>query len=224
MQNIYYVYAYLRSKDSNVAKAGTPYYIGKGKGRRYKIADRNRKHGSVFMPPNQRDIIILESSLSEIGAFALERRLIKWWGRKDKGTGILENRSDGGEGPSGIIRSTEYRKQISGAGNHFFGKKHSSESKKKMSAAKKGKYIGENNPHWKGGPPVNRFSTKEEQHLAQSIFMKENNPMSSLAIREKHKVSLIKRPRKECPHCGKSLDLGGFTVHKRALEKKGIII
>lgn len=27
--NIYYVYAYIRSKDSETARAGTPYYIGK---------------------------------------------------------------------------------------------------------------------------------------------------------------------------------------------------
>jgi hypothetical protein len=30
MNAIYYVYAYLRDKDSATAKAGTPYYIGKG--------------------------------------------------------------------------------------------------------------------------------------------------------------------------------------------------
>ena len=28
--SIYYVYAYLRSKDSTIAPKGTPYYIGKG--------------------------------------------------------------------------------------------------------------------------------------------------------------------------------------------------
>lgn len=61
----YYVYAYLRSKDSKIAKAGTPFYIGKGKGRR---AWTNRP----FIPLHNKYIILLETNLTELGAFALD--------------------------------------------------------------------------------------------------------------------------------------------------------
>ena len=44
-KTIYYVYTYLRTKDSKTAKAGTPYYIGKGKGDR-----AYAKHKSVNVP------------------------------------------------------------------------------------------------------------------------------------------------------------------------------
>jgi hypothetical protein len=107
--NIYYVYAYLRDKDSSTAKAGTPYYIGKGKDNR--IFAKHR----VPIPKNKDNIVLLEQHLSNVGACALERRLIRWWGRKDLNTGILLNVTDGGEGASGYKRThtKEHRQKIS---------------------------------------------------------------------------------------------------------------
>lgn len=94
--NIYYVYAYLRSKDSIIAKAGTPYYIGKGTGDR-----AYDSHGKTPVPSHKKDIIFLEQNLTEIGALAIERRIVKWYGRVDLGTGILRNKTNGGDGVSG---------------------------------------------------------------------------------------------------------------------------
>lgn len=102
---IYYVYAYLRSKDSATAKAGTPYYIGKGCGRR--IYERH----SVSVPNDSANIVFLERNLTEVGALALERRMIRWYGRKDNSdSGILHNRTDGGDGGKTI--TTARRKQL----------------------------------------------------------------------------------------------------------------
>lgn len=82
----YYTYAYLRED-------GTPYYIGKGKGRRA----YNRNCKSVRLPEKDR-ILILKKNLTEEEAFIHEIYMIAVLGRKDLGTGILRNLTEGGEG------------------------------------------------------------------------------------------------------------------------------
>jgi len=100
----YYTYAYLRED-------GTPYYIGKGKGKRYYSND-----GKPCVVPKDRDrIIFLKKNITEDEAYKHEIYMISVFGRIDNGTGILRNKSDGGEGKSGYIHTEETKNKISEA-------------------------------------------------------------------------------------------------------------
>ena len=98
----FYTYAYIRVD-------GTPWYIGKG----FDIRAWHHSKKEVNKTPHDHSrIIILEANLTEIGAFALERRYIRWYGRKDKAAGNLRNRTDGGEGCMGYKRTPEHNAKI----------------------------------------------------------------------------------------------------------------
>jgi len=121
--NDFYTYAFLREDR-------TPYYIGKGTGKR--IYSTNRR---VKPPKDKSRVIYLKQNLTEEEAFRHEIYMIAVFGRKDLGTGILINMTDGGEGCSGAIRSDETKKRMSKAKK---GKIFSEEHKRKLSDAHKG--------------------------------------------------------------------------------------
>ena len=124
----YYTYAYLREDR-------TPYYIGKGKGNRV----HKKGKGEVYPPKNKNKIIKLKQNLTEEEAFKHEIYMIAVFGRKDLGTGMLRNKTDGGDGPSGYIMSKEQKQLLS---KIHSGKILTDEHRKKISEANKRRDAG----------------------------------------------------------------------------------
>jgi hypothetical protein len=120
----FYTYAYLREDR-------TPYYIGKGSGNRA----YSKNHGKVPIPPKDR-ILILKKNLSEERSFQHEIYMISVLGRKDLKTGILINRTNGGEGNGGRILNEEHKRKISETSK---GRKHTEKTKEKLRNLSKGR-------------------------------------------------------------------------------------
>ena len=123
--NRFYTYAYLREDK-------TPYYVGKGSDKRLYV----NQHRVISPPKDKSRIILLKQNLTEEDAFKHEIYMIAVFGRKDLGTGILHNKTNGGEGVSGLVMSEEAREKLSAANK---GKTPSPETRAKLSAARKGK-------------------------------------------------------------------------------------
>jgi hypothetical protein len=120
----FYVYAFLREKDSARGKRMSPYYIGKGCGNRA-WSNLRRK---ALKPTDPSRIVILRQNLTEDDAYAWEVFYIAHYGRVDKNTGMLWNMTDGGDGVRGSTVSSP----------RFLGGKHSDVTRQKYSEARKG--------------------------------------------------------------------------------------
>jgi hypothetical protein len=139
-RDTFYTYMWLRED-------GTPYYVGKGRGPRGFISNRH----TVPRPRISEQIITQEWPTEEL-AFEAERFLIAYYGRVNAGTGCLRNLTDGGEGSSGRVLSSDSRARMSQShigkklsqetiikrSNSYRGHRHSSSSLQKMAESKLG--------------------------------------------------------------------------------------
>ena len=161
--NKYYTYAYLRED-------GTPYYVGKGKKRKYDntYSRTLANHGRISVPPQDR-IVILKHFELEFDAYKHEIYMIDVFGRKDIGTGILLNRTMGGDGASNP--SQEVRDMYS---RIHKGKVLSEETKKKISDTRLSRGY--------------KFSEEMKCHYSQ-VFSGKGNPNYG----KKHSAETIKK-------------------------------
>jgi len=187
----YYTYAYLREDR-------TPYYIGKGKGNRI-----YEKRKSIKPPKDKSRIIYLKQNLTEEEAFKHEIYMIDVFGRKDLGTGILYNMTDGGDGSSGCIPSEETRRKMSEAGKgRIFSKEHrrkigesnkrrivSAETRRKISDAHK----GENNHNY------GKTLSEETKRKQSEVKIGKNNPNYGKSHSEETKRKISEAAKGKTP-------------------------
>lgn len=144
----FYAYLWLRED-------GTPYYAGKGSGRR---AFTSKGH-VVHRPLDSSRILILIRGF-EAEAFKTEIELIRNWGRKDLGTGCLRNLTDGGENPpswKGKKRGAEFSRQL---GERSRGVHPSAATKEKIRATRIG-------THWT--PEARAKASKTRRGVPHSL-------------------------------------------------------
>lgn len=153
----YYVYEHWRPDE------GVIFYVGKGQKRRAWDTHRGRSDWHKFIVAKLKrmgmlhEVRIIEYFADEYAALAREREMIERW--RALGADLV-NLTDGGEGPTGLKHTEEWKRANSA---RMKGRRPSAETRAKMSAAAMGnkKGLGKKKPlhavealaaYWRGRP------------------------------------------------------------------------
>jgi hypothetical protein len=164
------------------------FYVGIGK---FQSRSRDKRCRSYYwnniISKHGYDIEITHKDLCWEEACAIEKYLICFYGREDLGLGKLVNLTDGGDGAIGAIVTEKQKKHLSILNK---GKKHTEETKKKMSESRKGKV-------WNCGKKMSdetkrklsivhtgKKYSQERINQMKITFGGENNPMYGIKASE----------------------------------------
>lgn len=105
-ENKYYIYFHINDAKNEI------FYVGKGFGRRaFRKNDRNKFWKNVTSKYSY-TIVFPHKDITEEEAIKLEIYYISKIGRRDLGNGPLVNLTDGGDGSSGYIMTSEHKNKI----------------------------------------------------------------------------------------------------------------
>jgi len=123
----FYVYVHRRATDGSI------FYVGKGIDNRSNESKSRNQHWKNIVKKHGYTIDFAQKDIQEWYAFELEKDLISYYGREN-----LCNKTDGGEGSSGLKHSKSSIQKMSISST---GKKHSLSTKQKMSDWQKTKKL-----------------------------------------------------------------------------------
>jgi NUMOD3 motif len=168
-----------------------PFYVGKGSNARidghrytndgtfkYNIINKITEAGLDFIS------IVIETGLTELQAFSLEKHLIKLIGRRDLGLGPLANLTDGGEGASGA-QYTRPDGWQAGKNNSMFGKQRSNEVKQAVSRANRGKVP------WNKGKKHKKETIEKIKRVRKAQGNRERKPVDYKKLSEADIVAIF---------------------------------
>ncbi len=217
----YYVYYYLRNKDSSRANTGTPYYVGKGNGKR--AWSYHTK--TVRVPKDKSLIIIVAEGLTEEQAFKIECLHIRLWGRIDLTSGILHNKTNGGDGASGVIKSDATRRKTSLTLKGRPGRKQSAYTCQLIGQRNKERVL---TPDAEAKMLANLEKGRGKKTEATKQKMSETK--TGIPLSEQHKSSLKTAwqtrdrtphnkgktsPKVSCVHCRRCISASHITTHQK---------
>jgi len=212
-ERLYYVYIWYITETNEV------FYVGKGKGRRYKqVSGRNKFFTNMYTSHNCNAKKIYEN-LTESEAFQKEQETIKWY--KENTDFRLTNQTDGGEGSTGWVAPEEFKKKQSDIHRAQWQDEDFREKMIAIRADENGPYKskefrekiaqlvqGDNNPNY-----GNYWTEEMKQHLSETrktngLSANENNPKATRVI---------------CIETGEVFDCIKFAMQKYNIKCEGSV-